>query len=245
MTAGNKCVLVLWDVDHTLIENSGMSKATYALAFRKLTGRAPGTEPNTEGRTDREIMRNLFVANGIEVNLEQESELITSLIDASRELTPDLLARGYALAGAIESLHWLAEQPAVVQSVLTGNIRPNAENKLKLLGTVAGLLDLEVGGYGSDDTMRSRLVRVAQDKAGQKYGTVFDKSSTVLIGDTERDVGAARDGGAKIVAVATGVTSQDELEQAGADIVLRDLADVEALVRSITELTGVPLGAPL
>jgi len=51
-----------------------------------------------------------------------------------------------------------------------------------------------------------------------------------LIGDTERDVAAGRDGGAKVVGVATGVTSEDELRAAGADAVLADLADVNALV---------------
>lgn len=240
----DKRVLVLWDVDHTLIENSGMSKATYALAFRKLTGRDPEKRPSTDGRTDREIMGNLFTANGLEVTPDQEPRIFPSLIDAGRELTPDLLIRGYALTGAIESLHRLSEHPAIVQSVLTGNIRPNAENKLKLLSAAARLLDLDVGGYGSDDTVRSRLVRIAQDKARQKYGAAFDSSSTVLIGDTERDVWAARDGGAKVVAVATGVNSQEELQRAGADIVLADLADIEALIQSIAELTGVRLEAP-
>ena len=31
--------LVLWDIDHTLIEGHGVNKETYALAFRLLTGR--------------------------------------------------------------------------------------------------------------------------------------------------------------------------------------------------------------
>lgn len=85
----------------------------------------------------------------------------------------------------------------VVQSVLTGNVRPNAENKLALLGDSAGYLDLEIGGFGSDDVVRSHLVNVAQSKAGRKYETVFHRRSTVLIGDTARDVVAARDGGAR------------------------------------------------
>ena len=33
-------ILVLWDIDHTLIENHGVNKETYALAFRLLTERA-------------------------------------------------------------------------------------------------------------------------------------------------------------------------------------------------------------
>jgi phosphoglycolate phosphatase len=56
--AGGKQVLLLWDVDHTLIENSGVSKAVYAEAFRQLTGRAALVQPSTDGRTDPEIVRN-------------------------------------------------------------------------------------------------------------------------------------------------------------------------------------------
>ena len=35
---GGMLRLVLWDVDHTLIENAGVSKAIYADAFQQLTG---------------------------------------------------------------------------------------------------------------------------------------------------------------------------------------------------------------
>jgi hypothetical protein len=48
---------VLWDVDHTLIENGGVSKETYALAFELLTGCVPSVRPATDGRTDFQIMR--------------------------------------------------------------------------------------------------------------------------------------------------------------------------------------------
>lgn len=131
----------------------------------------------------------------------------------------------------------------IVQSVLTGNIRPNAEAKLRLLGDHARVLDLDVGGYGSDDVRRPRLVGAAQRKASQKYGVAFGPSSTVLVGDTERDVAAALEGGALIVAVATGVTSQEELRQAGAHVVLPDLVDAPGFVAIVRDLTGRELEA--
>src|ERR1700716_3627010 len=60
--------LVLWDVDHTLIENGGVSKETYARAFELLTGRQPSVRPVTDGRTDFQIMRELLAANSIDVD---------------------------------------------------------------------------------------------------------------------------------------------------------------------------------
>ncbi len=58
---GTAQILLLWDVDHTLIENGGVSKEIYARAFELLTGHPPSSV-ETDGRTDFEIMANLFAA---------------------------------------------------------------------------------------------------------------------------------------------------------------------------------------
>jgi phosphoglycolate phosphatase-like HAD superfamily hydrolase len=241
--AAGKQVLLLWDVDHTLIENSGVSKAVYARAFQMMTGRAPEVQPGTDGRTDQEIVRNLFTANGAAFTTEDQRSYQSVLVEAMGELHPRLMRDGFVLPGVPDVLEAVSHIPGIVQSVLTGNIRPNAEAKLRLLGDHAQVLDLDVGGYGSDDARRPRLVGAAQRKASQKYGTVFGPSSTVLVGDTERDVAAALEGGALIVAVATGVTSQEELRQAGAHVVLPDLSDAPGFVAIVRDLTGRELAA--
>ena len=57
-----------------------------------------------------------------------------------------------------------------------------------------------------------------------------------------RDVNGNRLGDrASGVPVLSGVTSQDELEQAAADAVQPDLTNVEAVLRTVAELTGMPL----
>jgi phosphoglycolate phosphatase-like HAD superfamily hydrolase len=55
----------------------------------------------------------------------------------------------------------------------------------------------------------------------------------VLVGDTPLDVAAGRDGGARVVAVATGPYGVDELEATGADAVLPDLRDTERALAAI------------
>ena len=241
--AAGKQVLLLWDVDHTLIENSGVSKAVYARAFQMMTARLPENQPKTDGRTDYDIMRNLFTANGAKFTPEDEESYPSSLVAAMEELHPRLMSDGFVLSGVAESLEAVAKIPGIVQSVLTGNIRPNAEAKLRLLGDHAHLLDLDVGGYGSDDVMRPRLVGAAQRKASEKYGVTFGPASTVLVGDTERDVAAALEGGAMVVGVATGVTSEEQLREAGAHVVMSNLIDSAGFVQAIRELTGRALEA--
>ena len=238
MGAVGKQVLLLWDVDHTLIENSGVSKAVYARAFQIMTGSASETQPGTDGRTDYEIMRNLFSVNGAAFTTEDEMSYPSALIDAMAAMHSRLMRDGFVLPGVTEALEAVDKIPGIAQSVLTGNIRPNAEAKLRLLGEQAHILDLDIGGYGSDDVARPRLVAAAQRKASEKYGVVFGPSSTVLVGDTERDVAAALEGGAMIIGVASGVTSEEQLRQAGAHVVLPDLVDTDGFVEVIRELTG-------
>jgi len=232
--------LILWDVDHTLIENGGVSKETYALAFELLTGRAPSVRPDTDGRTDFEIMHELLSANSVDTEKYVEiGQFEDALVEAMERNVSQLPQRGHILPGAITALTVLSIIPTVVQSVLTGNIASNARVKLRTFG-LDKLVDLNVGGFGSDDTIRSNLVNTARRKTLKKYGMTFDRSSTILIGDTPLDIKAARDGGAKMIAVATGVYSTSQLLEAGADVTLDSLADFDRFMAALVELrTGV------
>jgi len=117
------------------------------------------------------------------------------------------------------------------QSVLTGNIRPLAALKLRRAG-LSDHLDLDVGGYGDVHEVRAELVSVARLAARQAYAADFGGWSTVLVGDTPLDVEAALAAGARVVGVATGSYSQEELAAAGAHAVLPDLTDT-ARVRAV------------
>lgn len=225
--------LILWDIDHTLIENGGVSKETYALAFELLVGRAPLVRPTTDGRTDFQIMYELLAANSVDVEKYREIAQFEGILgEAMRRNAAQLPVRGRTLPGVVETLTALSGIPTVIQSILTGNVVSNARAKLKAF-QLDTWVDLEVGGFGSDDKVRSRLVSAARDKVAKKYGKIFDRSSTILIGDTLLDVKAAHDGGAKIIAVATGIHSVNQLDDAGADVVLDNLADLDRFMGAL------------
>jgi hypothetical protein len=57
-------LLLLWDVDHTLIENHGVNKETYAAAFELITGKPPEHRARTAGRTEPEVMRDMLALHG-------------------------------------------------------------------------------------------------------------------------------------------------------------------------------------
>jgi phosphoglycolate phosphatase len=226
-------LLVLWDIDHTLIENNGVNKKIYALAFEMLTGRRTEYPARTEGRTEPEIMRNMLLAHGIEPTPDYLSSMPNALESATLSMANTLRDYGHELPGARDALIALQASPGVVQSVLSGNIKPNAVVKLSAF-QLEGFIDFEVGGYGSDDEARANLVGVAQKRATVKYGVRFDKTNTVLIGDTPRDVQAGKNGGAHVVAVASGSDSMEVLRAEGANIVLPDLRSTDAVVGAVT-----------
>jgi phosphoglycolate phosphatase-like HAD superfamily hydrolase len=124
-----------------------------------------------------------------------------------------------------------------VQSVLAGNIRPNAVTKLSVFG-LETFMDFEVGGYGDDGEERASLVAVAQSRATEKYDQLFDRANTVLVGDTPRDVQPGLKGGARVVAVATGSESADDLRAEGADTVLSNLSDTQSVLQAVTSLVA-------
>lgn len=219
-------LFVLWDIDHTLIENAGVSKEIYAAAFTALAGVGPSEPARTEGRTDRLIMRDMFQRDGL---AEPEWAAVeAALTSAGAERLRDLSRRGTALPGVRDVLKGASVQGDWVSSVLTGNIAANARVKVSAFD-LDSLLDLSVGAYGADALQRPGLVAVARERA-QRLRGVPDDVPVVLVGDTPRDVEAALATGSRIIAVASGVHSADELAAAGAPVVLPDLTDTERVL---------------
>jgi phosphoglycolate phosphatase len=236
-------VLLLWDVDHTLIENGGVSKENYTLAFELLAGRRPEVQPRTDGRTDVAIMEDLLRSNGVDPSTVPAPKQWQALEDAGRRNQAALAERGHAMKGAAETLARIAGDGDVVQSVLTGNIEPNARVKLGTFG-LTGWLDFSVGGFGTESSVRADLVPVAQRKAAERYGFNPIEGVTVLVGDTDLDVEAGLIGGARVIGVATGICSVDELAAAGAHEVVADLADVGVFVAALYRVRRLGPGEP-
>jgi phosphoglycolate phosphatase len=218
------------------------TRAAYAEAFAAIVGRPLIQLPQTAGRSESEIFFDALALNGVDMRADGEAERL--LEPFSAELATALIARqdelkreGQLLPGATQAMAAVAELNGAVQSVLTGNSRPTAELKLRAFG-LDGFVDFDIGGYGSEAYPKGTLLRVARQRAAEKHGVTFGEDATVYVADSPRDVDAARIGGARSLAVASGRASAAELRDAGADAVLPDLADTAALVTLITRLTG-------
>ena len=227
--------LVLWDVDYTLAETPGVGRHLYHAAFAELYGRElpeAAAEANMAGRTDRAIALDVLAMAGVPDPRGQVSAFEAALGRLAPSAVGMVAASGRALPGAAAALDALAGVPGVVQSLLTGNVRPVAEVKLAPLGLTSHL-DLEVGAYGNEHEVRAELVRLARHRAAAAYDADFGGEATVLVGDTPLDIEAALTTGARAVGVATGQFTLAELLAANPHVALADLTDPLGLISAV------------
>ncbi len=232
--------LILWDVDRTLLYVGETDRAVYRAAFQDVAGRPPTRLPERgTGRTMPLAVRELLAANDVPAqDVDELAERIVRLLPPLLlERTRELRSDGQLMPGARDALEAVQAHPELVPTVVTGNLQESAAIKLAAFD-LDGLVDLSVGGYASDDSHRPALVAVAQRRAGAKHNARFSRANTVIIGDSLEDVRTGAEGGAKVIAVASGTTSAEQLAAAGADRVLDNLQDQDALLEAIEDLTG-------
>ena len=207
-----------------------------------MTGRPLIKLPQLAGRTEPEIFFDALALNAADLNADGEAEHLlepfsAALAAALEARHDDLTRHGQLLPGAAEAVTAVAKLEGTIATVLTGSSRPNAVLKLSSFG-LENFVDFEIGGYGSEAYPKGTLLRVAKERASSKHGVSFGDDATVYIADSARDVDAARIGGARSLAVASGRATAAELRDAGADAVLPDLTDTAGLTALIVRLTA-------
>jgi phosphoglycolate phosphatase-like HAD superfamily hydrolase len=233
-------VLVLWDIDRTLLYVGDIDRQVYRESFAEVVGRPAEHLPaRGTGVTMPLAIRALLTDNGVSEDdvpelLPRMVELVPQRLAAHSE---DLREHGVLMAGAMDALRSVHDRPDYMPTVVTGNLKPNALLKLAAFN-LGDYVDAEIGGFASDDQHRPALVAVAQKRAQAKHGTIFNRSNTVIIGDSLEDVRTGLEGGAAVVAVASGKTSVPVLRDAGADVVLESLKDLQELHDAISSVVS-------
>jgi phosphoglycolate phosphatase len=227
-------LLLLWDLDHTLIETRGVGRAIYERAFPAATGQPLTTLASISGRTELDIMAESLRLNDIEPTDEMVTRLARALVRGYQDARDELRTVGRALPGVQDTLASLAHSPTVYQSVLTGNLRDVARIKLEVFN-LDHYLDLDAGAYGDDDPERPKLVAIAQQRAAERTGVMFDNDATMMIGDTPKDVEAGLAAGVRVIGIATGKTSTQELRDVGAHHVAANLVECQAILSHLTQ----------
>jgi phosphoglycolate phosphatase len=210
----------LFDIDGTLLVTGGAGAVAWQRAFLELYEVEANIEEHTHaGMTDPEIaeivFREVIGRDGSDAERAQAIQVYLShLADAIAK------SSGYRVMPGIEQLLPRLVERGVLLGLVTGNIEGAARIKL-------ARADLNrffaFGGYGSDSRDRTELTKRGLERAATVRGGPVDPATAIAIGDTPRDVKAGHGAGIRVVGVATGAYSVEELAAAGADWALADV----------------------
>ncbi len=224
-------LLVLFDIDGTLVDARGAGRRAAAMAFEKVLG-LPCPELTVDdvaGALDSNIFALLMERGGV-MRDGLLPQLLAAYADAVREILSTVPS--VPLPGALEAVRAVKQLPSTELGLITGCARAVADIKLERAGFA--LEDFVCGGYGDESRRREELVKIALSRFEQRRGALPNK--TVLIGDTPRDVLAARESGSEIIAVTSGPYSTEQLREAGARCVLPDLRDTGQLMAALERI---------
>ena len=232
--------VLLWDIDGTLVRTrrQGLFQDYTAPVLMRVFGTEGRLgDLRVSGMTDMQIAFEALRAEGYtpEQVLERAAE-IASLFTAELER---LAAGGeeiyYALPGVREALEAVSRPGRYLSALLTGNVEPAAQLKLRLVG-LDHFFRLP-GAFGEDSHDRRDLPRLAHERISRHTGLDLHPSQFIVIGDTPNDIACARHYGARAVAVATGRSySAEDLLAHSPDAVLPDLTDTGLLLDTLERL---------
>ena len=233
--------LILFDIDGTMIstdrkawENPFKDAMEEALAEAGEPQSINTSMYKSGGKTDTQIIYEILDGNGFpEQTIARLFPLIRKkyleLLRKTVEVNPEYVA---LKPGVRELLEDLQKRPEVVLALLTGNFEEGARIKLGAHGLNSYF---SFGAFGEGARVRSDLPQRALDEARKHHPHPFSKKEIVIIGDTPNDVHCGRHLHVRVIGVATGPYSMDELKAEGADFVFADLRDKARVVEAILD----------
>ena len=213
---------ILFDIDGTLISSGGASDRAWKRAFKELHEVNVDVPAVTgKGVPDPEVGRVVFRSA---IGREPTDEEAEALMRRRLDYLPDEVENspGYVVKdGVVELLEKLIIDGKML-GLTTGNVEEAAHIKLSRANLNRFFC---FGGYGSDSPDRTELTKKALERGKQISGHTLDLAHCFSCGDTPRDVEAGHGAGLRVVGVATGEFTAEELLDAGADAAVRSLRE--------------------
>jgi phosphoglycolate phosphatase len=213
---------VLFDIDGTLISTGGASDRAWKRAFKELHDVDVDVPAVTgKGVPDPEVGRVVFRSALQREPTEAEAQaLMRRRLDhlpEEVESSPGFVVQD----GVVELLEKLIDD-GLMLGLTTGNVEEAAHIKLSRANLNRFF---SFGGYGSDSPDRTELTRKALDRGRLVSGRTLEPEHCFSCGDTPRDVEAGHGAGIRVVGVATGEYTVEQLLEAGADAAVASLRE--------------------
>jgi phosphoglycolate phosphatase len=227
--------LILFDIDGTLTrsQNGYIPFNRAILDTFGIAGDIRWVFP--DGMTDPCILADIFARAKVEVSISAKDlvRFAKNLVRAYSAALQDGVTSIGAIPGAAQLLEQLATMRSFSQGIVTGNFEVSARLKLHSAG-LSGCL--AVGAYASDSSHRPDLPAIAKRRWETRTGRQIDAGCCIVVGDTPRDLEAARANGMKCVLVGTGRYSLEILRQSSPDACVADLTETAAIVELLRQL---------
>ena len=221
MDQRNKPIVVLFDIDETLVHTGGSGARSWNAAFEKLYDTPADIGQHTSaGETDPQVARATFKGVlGRDPSVDELGQLYAQYL---QHLAEDIWTsvHYHELPGVEQTLTDL-QAAGVTLGLVSGAMEGAARTKL-----IPANLNrfFTFGAYGSDSPDRAELTRFAIEKAMRLHERLRS-SDVFVVGDTPHDIEATKSVGAVSVGVASGNYSIEDLQAAGSDHVLGSLQD--------------------
>jgi phosphoglycolate phosphatase-like HAD superfamily hydrolase len=217
--------VVLFDIDGTLVHTGRAGVKAFARVFSTEFGAHDGTERmRFAGRTDVSLVREFFQIHQIEPSRANFDRFFDRYVFWLDHLIQD--SAGAPCRGALDFLDDLQTLPnPPLLGLLTGNIRLGAEIKLRHFDLWQTFV---TGGFADDHEHRNGIAEAAFRRAQRLLGGTLAPDEVLVVGDTPRDIECGRSIGARVLAVATGGATLDELNRHQPDWAVPDLTAVKA-----------------
>jgi phosphoglycolate phosphatase-like HAD superfamily hydrolase len=227
--------LLLFDIDGTLTRSHN-GHVPFNEAILKTFGVAGDIRSVIpDGNTDPLIVREIFSKAKLSIeNIDDKwGDFSTNLRDCYLRAVQNGKTTLRALPGAKELLAEVATRNQFCGAVVTGNLEAMAEVKLEAAGLYSYVCR---GAYGSDSPRRADLPAIARQRCEAAMGKPASLEDCIVIGDTPRDLAAARHNHMKCVLVGTGRYSIEQLEGFRPDACLPDLTNTEAVLQTLLKI---------
>jgi len=230
-------MLLLFDIDGTLLLRAADEHRDAILeGLRVVHGIERPVRTSlavVAGRTDLDIARGILLSGGVSAQHidARADDVRIAACEAYARLVPGDISHCVA-PGMRELLVELAARKDTVLALVTGNFEPIARMKLRAAG-IGKYFAGGQGGFGSDHEDRSELPAIARRRAGSEEDGPWPRERTVVIGDTPRDIACARADGVRVVGIATGPFTAQELTDA--DAVAVDARELGSVLRELLE----------
>jgi len=235
-----KKILVLFDIDGTILKlKDGLSRKIFSNIMLEIFDKEiqPIKLPNFTGMTDLQILWELALMTGVPYRtILKKKEIVWEKLS---NIFRDFCSEEHLVLfdGVRELIISLSKNDKLALGLLTGNFRENAYMKLSAFGLEN---HFPFGAFGSDRRNRNMLPPLAIKRANQYYGKrIFSRRNTLIIGDSPKDIECAKSNEIKVLCVASGHHSADELSAIGADSVFNNFKDYQKVEERLFELFAI------